>query len=1171
MSGERVLVSYHAPNAYLASESWKQIRSALVSQFPLRNLHWKSPSRSIKTIQELDLNLVAFDSLHDEHTSQVPATLLEKPLLNIYIVACEDTDFDSYKNTIKKQIKDWHSVVASRKHQEWLILHVVRPDARTAGGNFFQMKYSVFERIKTDFNAEKRDRCVQMVWSALQENPAVWADLMSKTKDGLITAFESAVNQREEDVRRSESQRAMPGWNFCTFFILKESLASSIQGLSLYEDAYMQYAELESSFQQVLKEKNASWFGTFIQPSPRDDSLPLLSTDKKPYRDLILANTISVFDLRTYILARQCTLLWKLGRINDVGRAVTSFLSTFGRLLRDHETPLPEFFVESWIYSSCLSVVEQCDSWTSNQTLEGAKLAVYNASKGELLELALNQLSTIGVAVGHLPSEPPFSSSSGPSSSVAVDLSKLSISNKDLLAGVNTRDVFDRNYIDTTNRAIDLYAKAGRRKFALKLHGSLAALDLYRGRLDAAQTTFASLPSHYAPHMWTSLEAFMLCRALHAYSKGPIPDSREWVSLVLSFMKLCIDELGMSLVDFQGDVKSQIDDLLESVQKVASQLDPELVYPDHPSIQVKTVGDARVVGSKDGAFLDVVIRNRLPCALPSSEIVAVLAGRDGESYRFTADVESAISGETALTLFSPSASPGMYLLDFTELRISGLVLQWLHKKTTAKSSKASANDQYNPVPIRIPLDHRALSVQLAHPKEVKLGETSQALVILSTGRNNIKQATLKITGVGGVGLRCQETSIPGSIPTTPPILTKDTITVADVPEDTEIEFLIPYSTTTGSDTIRVTIGVDYVTSSEPTVQRTMHGSNSMVTSLPLVINVQDFFRGTRLFSKFTISATTLQSVRVFSVDLVPSDGTAQIVKASHSRGAVVTVTPNQPAHFLFHLDLGAGSVPEIMHLTIKYRLLREEVELLVDEAIKSVFANHADESESGRLTAKEQVITSLGRSSSWVERYCITGQLVVPPREDSDLGDTYAEVVELLSSHNFDIDSPSNWRKMGLPVDVPTMNIVAAAELSLTTPGSAKPHGTAPLYAGQPISAFVTIRTTFGWGPSENLTGSYILRYDIEEMVRDWLLSGPKRGEFEAKHDSSFTAPVTLIALHHGELELPKVSVQALPLSGGHLQVSTPSMDVHQVHGAERALVLPRGGRSTFVVEMGAT
>ena len=77
--------------------------------------------------------------------------------------------------------------------------------------------------------------------------------------------------------------------------------------------------------------------------------------------------------------------------------------------------------------------------------------------------------------------------------------------------------------------------------------------------------------------------------------------------------------------------------------------------------------------------------------------------------------------------------------------------------------------------------------------------------------------------------------------------------------------------------------------------------------------------------------------------------------------------------------------------------------------------------------------------------------------------------------------------------------IVAAAEISLTKNGSVKHHSAAPLYAGQPISAFVTIRTSFGWGPNENLTGSYTLRYDIEEMVRDWLLSGPKRGEFEAK------------------------------------------------------------------------
>lgn len=42
-----------------------------------------------------------------------------------------------------------------------------------------------------------------------------------------MTAFDAAVSQREEEVRRSESQQSMPGWNFCTFFILKVRFAHS--------------------------------------------------------------------------------------------------------------------------------------------------------------------------------------------------------------------------------------------------------------------------------------------------------------------------------------------------------------------------------------------------------------------------------------------------------------------------------------------------------------------------------------------------------------------------------------------------------------------------------------------------------------------------------------------------------------------------------------------------------------------------------------------------------------------------------------------------------------------------------------------------------------------------------------------------------------------------------
>lgn len=64
-------------------------------------------------------------------------------------------------------------------------------------------------------------RCVQLVWSYDDDNPTAWAELVNKVKDGVLSAFDATVTQREEEVKRSESQRTMPGWNFCTFFILK--------------------------------------------------------------------------------------------------------------------------------------------------------------------------------------------------------------------------------------------------------------------------------------------------------------------------------------------------------------------------------------------------------------------------------------------------------------------------------------------------------------------------------------------------------------------------------------------------------------------------------------------------------------------------------------------------------------------------------------------------------------------------------------------------------------------------------------------------------------------------------------------------------------------------------------------------------------------------------------
>ncbi len=71
-----------------------------------------------------------------------------------------------------------------------------------------------------------------------------WQDLVAKMKDLILSSFDMRVSQYEEDIREKDSQRSLPGWNFCTFFILKEGLARGFESVGLVEDALVGYDEL---------------------------------------------------------------------------------------------------------------------------------------------------------------------------------------------------------------------------------------------------------------------------------------------------------------------------------------------------------------------------------------------------------------------------------------------------------------------------------------------------------------------------------------------------------------------------------------------------------------------------------------------------------------------------------------------------------------------------------------------------------------------------------------------------------------------------------------------------------------------------------------------------------------------------------------------------------------
>ena len=121
--------------------------------------------------------------------------------------------------------------------------------------------------------------------------------------------------------------------------------------------------------------------------------------------------------------------------------------------------------------------------------------------------------------------------------------------------------------------------------------------------------------------------------------------------------------------------------------------------------------------------------------------------------------------------------------------------------------------------------------------------------------------------------------------------------------------------------------------------------------------------------------------------------------------------------------------------------------------------------------------------------------------------------------------SATSWREIRIQVDVPLMEaspnysqqhilnpyvvvlqILAVVRLRiLATPLMADSNQIPPLYAGQPIPALISIQTSFHWGTKQDANHTlYHMRFDIEEMARDWLISGRKRGDFEAKVCTSF-------------------------------------------------------------------
>ena len=337
-----------------------------------------------------------------ERRHQFPG-LRRTPYLKIYLLKCADVD--TYRASSRKVLRDWvkdHTPSAQSSSQldkqenhdafEWLIVHVLPSPTDGSTGTKSdgvaekrpttsrwpsRSSTSVIEKIRADFNGTSKhtvDRVAQVqltersadesvqVKRQSQDDQNGWADLASKLKSLILASFGLRVSQYEEDIKEKEMQRSLPGWNFNTFFVLKEGLAMGFENMGLVEDALTVYRELavglaavidgqeedkvdnqqtthfslctdelKAAFEQALtvNRRNGEQGNENIRHT-LDLGAMILDTDRKPFRNLILESNISVFDFQSYVFARQMTLLLRLAN------------ATFQKSVAIKETPSNE-------------------------------------------------------------------------------------------------------------------------------------------------------------------------------------------------------------------------------------------------------------------------------------------------------------------------------------------------------------------------------------------------------------------------------------------------------------------------------------------------------------------------------------------------------------------------------------------------------------------------------------------------------------------------------------------------------------------------------------------------------------------------------------------------------------------------------------------------------------
>ncbi|KAE9621646.1 putative tetratricopeptide-like helical domain, TRAPP II complex, TRAPPC10 [Lupinus albus] len=373
------------------NDLWPTVKNAFEARLPFKMASLNNKARNSVFVEKLpaEFILTTDSRLRSRFPQEQLLFWFREPYATVVLVTCED--LDEFKTILKPRLK----LIVQNDEREWFIVFVSK--AQAANDQAKKMAKKVYAKIEVEFSSKKRERCCKYDMHFPEAN--FWDDMESKIMECIRITLDRRVQFYEDEIRKLSEQRLMPVWNFCNFFILKESLAFMFEMAHLHEDAMREYDELELCYLETVNMTGKQ--RDFGGADHGDDQAALLNPGKKALTQMVQEDSFRGFEFRQYLFACTSKLLFKLNRPFEVASRGYSFIISFSKSLASREHILPFCMREVWVITACLALIEATISHYDEGHVVPDMEQEFFRLLGDLYSLARVKFMRIAYLVGY--------------------------------------------------------------------------------------------------------------------------------------------------------------------------------------------------------------------------------------------------------------------------------------------------------------------------------------------------------------------------------------------------------------------------------------------------------------------------------------------------------------------------------------------------------------------------------------------------------------------------------------------------------------------------------------------------------------------------------------------------------------------------------------------------